>query len=120
MPTTRDIAGTIVVAPELLVAQIDRALGRLPGIACAGTIPPQRVGAATARAPGIALTIGSEGVSVACHLVAYAGYSLVELGCAVQLIVAQIVDRQGGMPITEVHVRFEDIAAPAREERHHG
>jgi uncharacterized alkaline shock family protein YloU len=109
-----DSAGNVSIAPELLVRLIDRGLAALPGIVRPGTIPPQRANAATAVAPGIALAIAGNGVSVDCYLVARAGVSLIEVGCAAQLVVAEIIAAHAGLRTAAVNIRFEDVDDPAR------
>jgi uncharacterized alkaline shock family protein YloU len=101
-------AGSVTVAPNVLVHLVVLALREVPGIARLGGVPRSSAGY---RGDGVALRIDEGGVGVDCYLVASAETNLLELGIAIQATVAAVIRELAGMVVREVNVYIQDVEA---------
>jgi uncharacterized alkaline shock family protein YloU len=101
-------AGSVIVAPNVLVHLVVLALREVPGIARLGGVPRSSTGY---RGDGVALRIDAGGVGVDCYLVASAETNLLELGIAIQATVAAVIRELAGMVVREVNVYIQDVEA---------
>lgn len=100
--------GHVTVAPHVLSALVQMALGEVPGIARLGSGPRTRAGR---RGEGVALRIEPHGVSADCFIIALADTNLLDLGIAVQATVAAVIRELAGMAVHEVNVYIQDVEA---------
>jgi uncharacterized alkaline shock family protein YloU len=103
-------AGSVTVAPNVLMRLIDLALREVPGIARLGTIPRARSGLRGAG-NSVALRMDADGVSADCYLIARPDTNLLELGITVQATVAAVIQELAGMAVCEVNVYIQDVEA---------
>ena len=103
-------AGSVIVAPNVLIRLVDLAIREVPGIARLGSIPRGRPSFGGAG-NGVALRLGADGVSADCYLVARPDTNLLELGIAVQATVAAVIQDLAGMAVREVNVYIQDVEA---------
>jgi uncharacterized alkaline shock family protein YloU len=99
-------AGSVTVAPNVLVHLVVLALREVPGIARPGSTPRSR---SIYRDDGVALRLDPAGVGVDCYLVALPETNLLELGIAVQATVAAVIRELAGMAVHEVNVYIQDV-----------
>ena len=102
-------AGSVTVAPNVLMRLVNLAIREVPGIARLGSIP--RVRPSFGATNGVALRLGADGVSADCYLVARSDTNLLELGIAVQATVAAVIQDLAGMAVREVNVYIQDVEA---------
>ena len=102
-------AGSVTVAPNVLMRLVDLAIREVPGIARLGSIPRAR--SSFGAGNGVALRLGADGVSADCYLVARPDTNLLELGIAVQATVAAVIQDLAGMVVREVNVYIQDVEA---------
>jgi uncharacterized alkaline shock family protein YloU len=101
-------AGSVTVAPNVLVHLVVLALREVPGIARLGSVPRSR---AVYRGDGVALRVEASGVEVDCYMVAELDTNLLELGIAVQATVAAVIRELADMAVREVNVYIQDVEA---------
>jgi uncharacterized alkaline shock family protein YloU len=101
-------AGSVTVAPNVLINLVVLGLREVPGIARPGHVPR---GHAAYRSDGVALLIDDDQVSVDCYLIAQPDTNLLELGMAAQATVAAVVRELAGMTVREVNVYIQDVEA---------
>lgn len=70
---------------------------------------PARATLHGATGPGVTVAVGPAGVSVNCYLIALAETNLLELGIAVQAVVAAVIRELAGMAIHDVNVYIQDV-----------
>lgn len=103
--------GTVTVAQNVLIRLISLAVSEVPGVAQLGTVPGMRSRLRVAGSHGVAVRVGSEGVSADCYLVARMGTNLLELGIAVQATVATVLQDLADLMVREVNVYIQDVEA---------
>jgi uncharacterized alkaline shock family protein YloU len=101
-------AGSVTVAPNVLVNLVVLGLHEVPGIARPGHVPRTH---ATYRGDGIILQIDGEEVCVDCYVIARPETNLLELGMATQATVAAVIRELAGMIVREVNVYIQDVEA---------
>ena len=102
-------AGSVVVAPNVLVRLVSLAIREVPGVAREGGA--RRAGLRPKSGLRVVTRVGVEGVSADCYLVAQADTNLLELGVAVQATVAAVIQELAGMTVREVNVYIQDVEA---------
>ena len=101
-------AGSVIVAPNVLMNLVAMALREVPGVVRPGTSPRSR---SSYRGTGVALRLDGDGVSADCYLIAKADTNLLELGMAVQATIAVVIQELAGMAVREVNVYIQDVEA---------
>ena len=101
-------AGSVTVAPNVLMSLVTMALREIPGVARTGAPPRVR---SSYRGDGVALRIEGDGVRADCYLIAQADTNLLDLGMAVQATVAAVIQELAGMAVREVNVYIQDVEA---------
>ena len=105
-------AGSVTVAPNVLVRLVNLAIREVPGVARLGGVPYARAGLRGGKnSAGVVAQIAADGVSVDCYLIAQIGTNLLELGIAVQATVAAVIQELAGMSVREVNVYIQDVEA---------
>lgn len=102
--------GSVTVAPNVLTRLVGLAVREAPGVRRMGVVPA-RAALHGASGPGVSVAVGSEGVSVSCYLIALAETNLLDLGIAVQAIVAAVIRELAGMAVHDVNVYIQDVEA---------
>ena len=101
-------AGSVIVAPNVLINLVALGLREVPGIARPGTVPRAH---GQHRGDGIALMIDDQQVGVDCYLIAQPDTNLLELGMAAQATVAAVIRELAGMAVREVNIYIQDVEA---------
>ncbi|HJZ45681.1 MAG TPA: Asp23/Gls24 family envelope stress response protein [Roseiflexaceae bacterium] len=101
-------AGSVTVAPNVLINLVALGLREVPGIARPGNVPRAH---SAHRGDGVALAITDDVVSVDCYLIAQPDTNLLELGMAAQATVAAVIRELAGMTVREVNVYIQDVEA---------
>jgi uncharacterized alkaline shock family protein YloU len=101
-------AGTVTVAPNVLLNLVVLALREVPGIARPGNVPRAH---GQHRGDGVALLIDDQEVGVDCYVIAQPDTNLLDLGMAVQATVAAVIRELAGMTVREVNVYIQDVEA---------
>jgi uncharacterized alkaline shock family protein YloU len=101
-------AGSVTVAPNVLMRLVNLALREVPGIARLGSVPRARA-SFWGTGNGVALRHGADGVSAECYLIARPDTNLLELGITVQATVAAVIQELAGMAVREVNVYIQDV-----------
>jgi uncharacterized alkaline shock family protein YloU len=101
-------AGSVIVAPNVLINLVALGLREVPGIARPGNVPR---GHGQYRGDGIALSIHEHEVGVDCYLIAQPDTNLLELGMAAQATVAAVIRELAGMAVREVNIYIQDVEA---------
>jgi len=101
-------AGSVIVAPNVLMNLVALGLREVPGIARPGNVPRAH---GQHRGDGIALTILDQQVSVDCYVIAQPDTNLLELGMAAQATVAAVIRELAGMAVREVNIYIQDVEA---------
>jgi len=99
-------AGSVIVAPNVLVNLVALGLREVPGIARPGNAPRAH---GQYRGDGIALNIHELEVGVDCFLIAQPDTNLLELGMAAQATVAAVIRELAGMAVREVNIYIQDV-----------
>jgi uncharacterized alkaline shock family protein YloU len=107
-----EAAGSVTVAPHVLVRLVSRALRAVPGVRRTGTVPRAHASLhGGSSGPGVALWVEDAGVRVNCYLIAQTETNLLELGIAIQATVAAVIQELAGMAVHEVNVAIQDVEA---------
>ncbi len=107
-----EAAGSVTVAPNVLVRLISLAIREVPGVARLGRVPRMHMGRrGNASEAGVVVRSEAGAVRVECYLIAAAEANLLELGVAVQATVAAVVRELAGMQVHEVNVYIQDVEA---------
>ena len=101
-------AGSVIVAPNVLMNLVALGLREVPGIARPGNVPRAH---GQYRGDGVALVIHEDEVGVDCYLIAQLGTNLLELGMAAQATVAAVIRELAGMTVREVNIYIQDVEA---------
>lgn len=102
-------SGSVTVAPNVLMRIVSLAIREVPGVARLGSGPRGR--SSLRAGAGVALQASPEGVSADCYVIARAETNLLELGVAVQMTVAAVLQELAGMTVREVNVYIQDVEA---------
>ena len=101
-------AGSVIVAPNVLMNLVALGLREVPGIVRPGNVPRAH---GQYRGDGIALSIHDHEVGVDCYLIAQVDTNLLELGMAAQATVAAVIRELAGMAVREVNIYIQDVEA---------
>jgi uncharacterized alkaline shock family protein YloU len=101
-------AGSVIMAPNVLMSLVALALREVPGIARPGNVPRTH---GQYRSDGIALIFHDREVAVDCYLIAQPDTNLLELGMAAQATVAAVIRELAGMAVREVNIYIQDVEA---------
>jgi uncharacterized alkaline shock family protein YloU len=99
-------AGSVIVAPNVLMNLVALGLREVPGIARPGSAPRAH---GQYRGDGIVLSIHNHEVSVDCYLIAQPDTNLLELGMAAQATVAAVIQELAGMVVREINIYIQDV-----------
>ena len=101
-------AGSVIVAPNVLMNLVALGLREVPGIARPGNVPRTH---GQYRGDRIALVIHEHEVGVDCYLIAQPDTNLLELGMAAQATVAAVIRELADMTVREVNIYIQDVEA---------
>jgi uncharacterized alkaline shock family protein YloU len=99
-------AGSVIVAPNVLMNLVALGLREVPGIARPGSVPRAH---GQYRGDGIVLSIHNHEVGVDCYLIAQTDTNLLELGMAAQATVAAVIRELAGMVVREINIYIQDV-----------
>jgi uncharacterized alkaline shock family protein YloU len=111
---TEESAGTVTIAPEVLMDVVRLTALATPGVAGLSPDHPNRVSRMFSGkiSRGIRLALEDSTVSIDLHIVVEPETQMLSLGQTLKREISRAIQDVIGMPVKEINIHIEDVADP--------